>query len=262
MPYADFRNLRLHYELDGPEESRVLVLSHSIGTTTEMWKHVAPDFAKKFRVLNCDTRGHGGSSVPNGPCAIAELGGDVLALLDSLGVERCIFCGLSLGGMIGIWMGIHAPERLEKLVLANTAARIGTQNMWNARIRSVQEEGMASLADAVMERWFTREFRHASPAIVAPVRQMFLDTSPEGYIACCAAIRDADFTTNLRAIRAPTLVVAGRDDPATTPEDARFLAQNISGARYVELETAHLSPIEDPAGFSAAVLEFVSDEEE
>lgn len=260
MPHAEIQNLRQHYELVGPEERRVLVLSHSIGTTTEMWKHVAPTFAKRFRVLNCDTRGHGGSSVPDGPYSIADLGRDVLALLDRLDIGQCIFCGLSLGGMIGIWLGIHAPERLEKLILANTAARIGTRNMWNARIRSVQEGGMAAIADAVMERWFTSAFRQASPAVVAPVRQMFLDTPPNGYVACCEAIRDADFTTDLSAIRTPTLVIAGRDDPATTPDDARFLAQNISGARYVELETAHLSPIENPDGFSGAVQKFISGE--
>ena len=262
MPYADFRNLRMHYELDGLEDGQALVLSHSIGTTTEMWKHVAPDFAKQFRLLNCDTRGHGGSSVPDGPYSIEELGSDVLALLDSHGIERCIFCGLSLGGMIGIWLGIHAPERLEKLILANTAARIGTNESWNARIRTVQQGGMVSIADAVMERWFTRAFRKASSAAVAPVRQMLLDTSPKGYVACCAAIRDADFTANLNAIQTPTLVIAGDSDPATTPADGRLLAQNIPGARYLELETAHLSPIENPAGFSAAVLEFASGEVE
>jgi len=261
MAHAEIQNLRLHYELDGPKHGPVLVLSHSIGTTTEMWKHVAPGFAKQFRVLSYDTRGHGGSGVPDGPYTIAGLGTDVLDLLDSLGIAQCIFCGLSLGGMTGIWLGVHAPERLQKLILANTAARIGTHESWNARISAVQQGGMASIVDGVMERWFRTEFRQTSPKIVAPVRQMFLDTSPKGYVACCAAIRDADLTANLKAIPAPTLVIAGRDDPATTPSDGRFLAQNVSGARYVELETAHLSPIEDPGGFSAAVLRFASDEE-
>ncbi len=261
MPRANIEDLRLHYELEGLENGRVLVLSHSIGTTTEMWKHVAPKFAKHFRVLRYDTRGHGRSSVPDGPYAIADLGKDVLALLDALDARRCIFCGLSLGGMTGIWLGIHAPDRLEKLILANTAARIGTHESWNARVRAVQQGGMASIADAVMERWFTCDFRQDSPALVAPVRQMFLNTSQTGYVACCAAIRDADFTADLHAISIPTLVITGRDDPATPPGDGRFLAENISGARYVELKTAHLSPIEDPDGFSAAVRGFALEQE-
>jgi 3-oxoadipate enol-lactonase len=258
MPRAEFGNLRLHYEIDGPTDGPVLVLSHSIGTTTAMWTHVAPEFARRFRVLNYDTRGHGESNVPEGPYTIADLGSDVLALLDALNIRRCTFCGLSLGGMTGIWLGIHAPDRLHTLILANTAAHIGTQESWNARIRAVQQGGMAAIADAVMERWFTRQFRQNSPGTVAPVRQMFLDTSPKGYVACCAAIRDADFTPDLKAIPIPTLVITGRVDPATTPDDGQVVVQNISGARYVELETAHLSAVENPAGFSAAVLGLAS----
>ncbi len=261
MPHADPGDLRLHYEIDGPLEGPLLVLSHSIGTTTGMWSHVGPKLAKHFRVLGYDTRGHGDSSVPVGPYTIADLGNDVLALLDALDIRRCIFCGLSLGGMTGIWLGIHAPERLEKLILANTAARIGTHESWNARIRAVERGGMALIADAVLERWFTREFRQDSPEIVAPVRKMFLDTPPDGYVACCAAIRDADFTEDVKAISIPALVIAGRDDPATPPGDGRVLARNISGARYMELETAHLSAVENPEGFSAAVHEFALDKE-
>ncbi len=257
MPYADLEHARVHYEIDGPADRRVLVFSHSIGASLRMWDSVLPAFAERFRILRYDTRGHGSSGVPHGPYTIAQLGQDVLQLLDGLDIESSIFCGLSLGGMIGMWLGAHAPQRVEKLVLANTAARIGTRETWNARIESVKQGGMEQMADAVMERWFTPRFRRDSPATVAGALNVFEATSAEGYASCAAAIRDADLGPSLRLIEARSLIIAGAADPATTAAEGRALAQQIRNSSYVELETAHLSAIEDPCGFSAAVLEFL-----
>jgi 3-oxoadipate enol-lactonase len=257
MPYADLEHARLHYEIDGPGDRPVLAFSHSIGASLRMWDGVLPAFDGRFRILRYDTRGHGSSGVPHGPYTIAQLGQDVLQLLDALKIERLNFCGLSLGGMIGMWLGAHAPQRVEKLVLANTAARIGTRETWNARIAAVQQGGMEQIADAVMERWFTARFRQELPGTVASARNVFEATSVEGYTGCAAAIRDADLEPRLRIIEAPTLILTGAVDPATTAAEGRALARQIRNSSFVELETAHLSAIEDPRGFSAAVLGFL-----
>lgn len=257
MPYVDLEHARLHYEIDGPEERPVLVFSHSIGASLRMWDCVLPALAGRFRILRYDTRGHGLSSVPHGPYTIAQLGGDVLLLLDALHIGRANFCGLSLGGMIGMWLGAHAPQRITKLVLANTAARIGTREGWDARIEAVRQGGMEQMADAVMERWFAARFRRESPEKVVSARNAFRTTSVDGYANCAAAIRDADLEPSLRLVEAPTLILTGAVDPATTAAEGRALEQQIHNSCYVELETAHLSAVEDPRGFSAAVLEFL-----
>ena len=223
-----------------------------------MWDAVLPHFIDRFRVLCYDTRGHGASSVPAGPYAIAYLGGDVLELLDALGIRRANFCGLSMGGMIGMWLGINAPERIERLILANTGARIGTERLWNDRIDTVRQGGVAAIADLILERWFTARFRQDSPQTMATVRSMIVTTSRDGYVNCCAAIRDEDLTESVDHIEVPSLILTGAWDPATPPSDGRILEEKIPHADYVELATSHLSAIEDPVGFSGAVLNFLS----
>jgi len=251
--------VRLFHRFDGPADAPVLLLSNSLGTALEMWDPQMPAFAGRFRVLRYDMRGHGRSAVPPGPYSIADLGRDVLALLDSNGIERVRFCGLSMGGMTGMWLGCHAPERLEKLVLCNTSAQLGTPEQWNIRISLVQNEGMKGVAEGVIERWFTPEFRKREPQAVDKVRRMLLETPPAGYAACCAAIRDQDQREAICAVPVPTLVVAGARDPATPPEHSRIIASKIPGARVVELEAAHLSNIEARDRFTASVLEFLAD---
>jgi 3-oxoadipate enol-lactonase len=182
----------------------------------------------------------------------------VLHILDRLNLDRVHFCGLSLGGMTGMWLGMHAPERLLKLVLSNTAARIGTADVWNARIDAVRKGGMKSIAPAVIERWFTPTFRAAAPEVVAKTQRMIEATPPEGYAACCAAIRDMDQRETISFITAPTLVICGAHDPATPPADGQFLAARIRGARCVELSAAHLSNIEAAAQFSLEVTRFLA----
>jgi 3-oxoadipate enol-lactonase len=196
--------------------------------------------------------------VTPGDYTIELLGRDVLALLDSLGLDRVHFCGLSMGGMIGMWLGIHAADRLHRLVLSNTAACIGTKEGWNARIATVRKDGMKLVAAAVVERWYTAEFRASFPEKVARTQRMIENSPPEGYAACCAAIRDMDQRDAVGRIKAPTLVIYGESDPVTPASDAHFLAEQIRGATEVGLDAAHLSNIEQADAFTKAVSEFLS----
>jgi 3-oxoadipate enol-lactonase len=223
-----------------------------------MWEPQMLQLEQHFRILRYDTRGHGRSSVTPSDYTIEQLGGDVLGLLDALGLERVHFCGLSMGGMIGIWLGVHAPERLHRLVLCNTAAGIGTKEMWNARIAVVRKDGMRSVAAAVIERWFTPEFRSAFPQKVAQAQQMLENSPPEGYASSCAAIRDMDQRDAVGRIAVPTLVIHGGKDPVTSTADTQFLINQIPGVASVELNAAHLSNVEQPETFTEAVISFLS----
>ena len=258
MPFVETQNLRIHYVLDGPASAPVLMFSNSLGTTLAMWENQASVFQGKFRVLRYDTRGHGNSSVPSAPCSVEQLGQDVVSLLDALGLEKVHFCGLSIGGMIGMWLGSNAPSRLLSLTLSNTAAKIGTTEMWNTRIETVRKSGMKPIAPGVMERWFTLDFRDKHPAAVAEMQKIVEATSPEGYVACCAAVRDFDFRERLQMIRVPALIISGAHDPATTPSDGRFLSERIANSRYCELNAAHLSNIEDREQFNSALANFLA----
>ena len=256
MSCLEINGARLYYDLEGREEAPVLVLSNSLGTTLDMWAPQMPALLQHFRVLRHDARGHGRSDVTPGPYTIAQLGADVLALMDHLGMARAHFCGLSMGGMIGMWLGTHHAGRLDRLVLCNTAAKIGTPDIWNQRIAKVEAEGMASIVDLVLERWFTAGFRQRAPEQVGVVRQMLLDTVPAGYSANCAAVRDMDQRAGIASIRVPTLVIAGTHDGSTPAADGRAVADAIPGAQYVELDAAHLSNWEQSEQFTQALLNF------
>lgn len=257
MPFVELPDAQIHYMLEGSAEAPLLVFSNSLGTNFSMWDAQAAEFRKTFQILRYDTRGHGQSSVTAGPYSIEQLGKDVLGLLDALHLTRVHFCGLSMGGMIGMWLGVNAPDRLGKLVLCNTAAKIGTQESWGARLKMVRSEGMNEVGSAVVERWFTPTFRAKDPATVAATQRVLAETSPDGYSACCEAIRDFDYLEKLGGIRAPTLVISGAHDPVTTPADGRFLAEHIQGGRFAELNAAHLSNMEDGANFSRQVGTFL-----
>jgi 3-oxoadipate enol-lactonase len=257
MPILESGDARIHYALEGRSESPALVFSNSLGANFSMWDAQVPEFRKKFRVLRYDTRGHGQSSSTPGPYSIEQLAKDVLTLLDALHLDRVHFCGLSMGGMIGMWLGANAAKRLNRLVLSNTGAKIGTTEAWNARIEAVQKNGMKSVASAVVERWFTPAFRPKAPSTIANTLKMLQETNPDGYAACSAAVRDFDFREQLSQIRLPALVIAGAHDPATPPADGRFLAQQIPSAKYVELNAAHLSNIEDQGCFNTELAAFL-----
>lgn len=250
----------LDYTLQGPAGKPVLVLSNSLGTNRHMWDSQVAAFTEHFQVLRYDTRGHGESLVSPGTYSIEQLGGDVLALLDALQLDKVHFCGLSMGGLIGQWLGINAGERLHKLVICNTAAKIGTQDVWNPRIEMVLgqgEQAMVALRDASIARWFTPAFAEANPSETRRVTDMLAATSPQGYAANCAAVRDADFREQLGAIKVPLLVIAGTEDAVTTPADARFIQSQVAGAEYAEFAAAHLSNVEVGAPFGDRVIEFL-----
>jgi len=258
MPFADTETTRLHYRLEGPEDGPVLVLSGSLGTDLAMWEDQLDALSYPRRLLRYDMRGHGQSAVPPGPYTIEMLGRDVLALMDALEIERAAFCGLSIGGMIGQWLGANAGARIERLVLCNTSAHLPPPAAWNGRIETVRAQGMAAVADAVLARWFTQAFAEDAPAEIERIRSMLLATPVEGYAACCAAVRDMDLRESLAAITVPTLVIAGTSDQATPPETNRTIADAIAGAEMIELRAAHLSNIEAAEDFNRTVRGFLA----
>ena len=249
---------RLAYRLDGPEGAPVLVLSNSLGTHLQMWAPQIDAFAGLFRVLRYDSRGHGASDAPPGAYSLDRLGRDVVELLDALRLGRVHFCGLSKGGMVGQWLGMRAPERIGRLVLANTAAYMGPPSGWQQRIETVLRDGMHAITEAVLERWFTPQFRASAPGRVAAVRDMLLTTAPAGYAGCCAAIRDMDLRVTAPLVAVPTLLIAGARDPSTPPATAQELARLLpERPRVVTLDAAHLSNVEQPDAFNRAVLDFL-----
>jgi 3-oxoadipate enol-lactonase len=253
------KRLRMHYQLDGPADAATtVVFSNSLGTHLTLWDPQLAIFAKTFRVLRYDSRGHGQTDVKTGQYSVEELGNDVLALLDALELPRVHFCGLSIGGMTGMWLGVNAPDRLNKLVLCNTAPQIGKAETWNQRIKAVRESGTKSVADQVVERWFTPEFRAKNPAAVAKTKKMIESTSTDGYVGSCAAVRDFDFWSEVAGITSPTLVIAGTHDPSVPLADARKLTQQIKGADLVELPAAHISNVEAAGNFTAEVEAFLN----
>ena len=257
MPFVSVSNSQIYYEMQGPSSAPVLVLSNSLGTNVGLWNPQLLELAREFCILRYDMRGHGQSEVSPAPYSIPQLAQDVLDLLDALNLSTVHFCGLSIGGAIGMALAVRAPKRLGKVILSNTAAKIGTGESWNARIAAVRKGGMTAIADPVLERWFTPDFRQRAPAAIAATRSMLLNTPPEGYIGCCEALRDMDLRDTIAQIRVPTLVIAGTCDSATTPADARFLVNAITGSEYVELQAAHLSNVEAAGQFTASTLRFL-----
>ena len=247
----------LAYATSGPADAPVLLLSHALGATSALWDPQLAPFSSAFRVIRYDTRGHGSSGAPAGEYTIDRLGRDALAVLDAAGAERAHVCGLSLGGLTAMWLAVHAPQRVGRLVLASTAARIGTPDRWSERVRQVRAGGMDAIADAAMPRWFTEDFRRREPETVARHRAMVASCSPVGYTGGCAALRDTDLREAIRRIDAPTLVVSGTADPVTTPDDAIEMCARIPGARMVTFDTAHLPNVEQADRFSGAVREFL-----
>jgi len=256
MPFADCKGIRTHYLLEGLPDKPAIVFSNSLGTTYEMWNEQVAPLLSNFRVLRYDTRGHGASSIPPGDYSVTEMADDLIGVLDAVGINECYFCGLSLGGMIGMHLGVHHPERLKAVVLANTAAKIGTHETWNARIDLVRNEGTAAVADALMQRWFTPEFIAQSPDRVAWATEMFCRTDANGYASACAAVRDMDQRNSVNGIRCPTLVIAGSADPVTPAGAGEELQHAVPGSRFAALRAAHLSNVEQPEAFTTLVKEF------
>lgn len=245
----------VHHVETGAAQAPAVVLINSLGSTLEMWEPQVAPLAVGHRVVRFDLRGHGRSPVPPGPYTLADLGADVVALLDRLGIERASICGLSLGGMVAMWLGAHAPERVDRLALCCTSAALGPPEMWRDRAALVRAEGTAAVADAVVDRWLTPGYAHAHPGERDRLRAMIAATPAEGYASCCAAIEHMDLDGALERIAAPTLVVAGADDPATPPDHGARIAARIPGARMaVVADAAHLANVQQPGEITALLL--------
>jgi len=257
MPVIDADGCPIHVEVAGPQHAPVLMLSNSLGTTLHMWDDQVLPLTQHFRLVRYDRRGHGKSGVPKGPYTMERLGRDVLAILDALELNRINWCGLSMGGMVGQWLAANAPGRIERLVITNTSSYFPDKAAWNERLKLVRERGIAAFAGPNMERWFTKGFRERSPEVVARTKEMFAATPLEGYIACGEAVRDMDHRELLPKIKAPTLVIAGKHDPATPLEANEYIKNHIPGAKLIVLDAAHLSNIEQPDAYADAVLEFL-----
>ena len=258
MAVVEITSGACYYRLEGADGKPVLVLSHSLGMDHGMWDAQVAALGPHFRTLRYDTRGHGASASPAGDYTIGQLADDVLAVTSALGIERFAFCGLSLGGMIGQWLARHHPDRISHLILANTSPRVADPGAMEARRRSVLADGMHAVAETALGRFFSPDRLAQNPPVVADARRTLLATNPVGYAGCCAAIRDMDQRAGLAAIHTPTLVIGGDLDVSMPWQDhGAVLVSSIEGARAVRLPTAHLSNLEQPRSFAAALTRFV-----
>ncbi|MGN6572321.1 MAG: 3-oxoadipate enol-lactonase [Pseudolabrys sp.] len=248
----------INVEVTGRDDAPPLMLSNSLGTDLHMWDDQAAEFAKHFRLIRYDRRGHGKSGAPKGPYSFHRFGRDILGVLDGLGIKKTNWCGLSMGGMDGQWLGANAPDRVGKLVLANTNFYYADKAPWADRIKFVREKGLEALVAPNMERWFTKGFRDRAPEAIARMTKMFVGSNREGYVGCVEAIRDMDFRASNPTIKAPTLVIVGAQDPATPPVAGETIAKAIPGAKLVSLDAAHISNVEQPQAFTKAVLDFLT----
>jgi 3-oxoadipate enol-lactonase / 4-carboxymuconolactone decarboxylase len=259
MPTINANGVELFYDLTGPEDAPVVVFSTSVGATLEMWDPQVRALGDRFRLLRYDTRGHGRSEVVDRPTSIEELADDLAGLLDALGIAKAHLVGLSLGGMTGQALALRHPDKLESLVLLATSAYLPPAEAWTERAATVRSKGMATIADTVMSRWFTRAFRERAPAIVAAIRERFVANDANGYAICCEAIRDMDLRPAIGAIRTPTLILAGADDPATPVAMMEDIRARISDAEMIIVpRTAHLLNIERPEIVNAHLAAFLA----
>jgi len=256
---VDVDNCLIRVAVDGPDKAPCLMLSNSLGCDLTMWNPQLAAFSKQLRVIRYDSRGHGKSEAPQGPYSMERLGRDAVAVLDHLGIDKTTWCGLSMGGMVGQWLGANAPSRIDKLILSNTTCYYADKQHWTSRIDFVRSHGIQPIAASSMERWFSSGFREREPATVALATKMLTATNSEGYVACCAAIRDMDHRALLSNIKAPTLIIAGLLDAATPLGMHEFIRSQIAAAKLTTLNAAHLSNIEQPEAYTDAVLQFLRD---
>jgi 3-oxoadipate enol-lactonase len=246
-------------EVTGPANAPVLMLSSSLGTTKHMWDPQMAAFAAKYRVVRYDRRGHGRSGVTKGPYSMEMLARDAIAIMDGLKLDKVNWLGLSMGGMEGMWLGANAGNRIDRLILSNTATHYADKSMWHARIDAVSKsQSVATIADMVINAWLTKDFQSAQPDVTARMKEMMIATPVEGYLGCCAAVRDMDHREIIRSITAPTLIIAGSKDPATNVAAAEFIRDRIPGSKLAILDAAHIANVEQPEAYAKEVLGFLS----
>lgn len=252
--------IKVNCELAGPAGAPVVALSHSLASSRRMWKPQLPSLTTKYRVLNMDTRGHGGTEAPDGPYSLDMLADDALGVLDALEIDQVHWVGLSMGGMIGQNLGLRAPDRLASLTLSNTTSRVPAEAkpMWDERIATARNDGMAALAEPTLERWFTPSYFNENGDGVALIRSEILSTPVAGYVGCCQAISTLDYTDRLGEIKTPTLVIAGEDDPSTTVEAAETIKNGIADAQLAVIGDArHIANVEQAAIYTETLMGFL-----
>lgn len=257
MPMIESNGAKFNVEVTGDEGKPALMLSNSLGTNFHMWDDQMAEWSKHFRIIRYDRRGHGGSDVTPGPYTMEQLGKDVIGILDALKVQKTNWCGVSMGGMVGQWLGANAPERFIKMVYSFNTSYYADKAPWNDRIKLVQEKGLAHIAGGNMERWFTGPFREKNPETMARMTKMFTDTKLEGYTACGAAVRDMDHRALLPKIKVPVLIIAGKEDKACTIEAAEFMKSQIPTAKLHVMNTAHIGNVELADEYTKVVLDFL-----
>jgi 3-oxoadipate enol-lactonase len=258
MAVVEKDGVSIFYTVDGPDSGPVLVLSNSLGTTHKMWDAQIPALSKTYRVIRYDRRGHGQSSSPPSPYSLEDLGNEALAVIDAVGAKSVLWCGLSMGGMTGLWLAANHPDHIKKLIVASSATFMPPPELWNGRIKTAQDKGMEVLAAPTMQRWFTADFIRSSQDKVAGIREQFLQTTVDGFAGCAAAMRDMDLRETVKTIRAPTLVIVGADDQGTTPAEAGIIVNRVPNARGVILKGSHIVNVEAPEAFTKEVLEFLA----
>lgn len=254
MTFFQHQDLEIHYETFGDPKQPSLVFSNSLGTNYGMWQKQINALKKSFYLICYDTRGHGHSSTPDGAYQLSQLGEDVIALLNHLGIRKAFFCGISMGGLIGQWLAIHHPERFEKILIANTAAKIGTASAWHERANLVRQQGLKPIADSAANRWFTPEFIENHCNLISTLRNDLAIGSAAGYANCCEALAQTDLRTDIENITLPVIIIAGQQDPVTTVDDAQFMHQRIAQSQLFELNASHISNIEQADQFNDIIM--------
>ncbi len=257
MPMIDADGCPIHVAIDGRDSGPTVILSNSLGATVKMWEPQLAALTSQFRVIRYDRRGHGKSGTA-GPYSFERFGRDVIAILDALNIHTAHWCGLSMGGMVGQWLGANASDRFDRIVLANTTSQMADPTRFHDRIKAVTENGLASIADAAMASWFTEDFRERESAVVQEIRRMFVATPVAGYVGCCEALIRLDQRDLLPKISRPVLIIAGRHDTGTTVEQAEFMRKAIPKASMTLLDAAHLSNVEQPYAFNDALIGFLT----
>lgn len=249
--------VNLYYQCSGEAKNPALIFSNSLGTQQSMWQPQIEALSKHFYVITYDTRGHGQSDKPAGPYTLTRLGQDVLCILGALNIKNANFCGISMGGLTGLWLAIYAPERFSRIAVANTAAKIGERDAWLARAAMVREQGMQALAQSAPERWFTEGFISQHSALIDSMVNDLAQADAAGYAACCEALAEADLRAQIGDIKLPLLVVAGDADPVTTVADAKAIVADCANAQLKTLHASHISNLEQPQAFSQALSRFL-----
>ncbi|MBU3611035.1 3-oxoadipate enol-lactonase [Polynucleobacter wuianus] len=257
MSIAHINGIDVFYLTEGDPHKPALIFSNSLGTDHSMWDGQMEKLRRDFYIIRYDTRGHGLTSAPKGPYTIAQLASDVLGLLDHLSIDKASYCGISMGGLIGQWLAINSPERIEALVIANTAPKIGNEQAWNDRAALVRKDGLSGIAESAPSRWFTPEFYGSSPSSVNELLVTLKNMSPEGYASCCEALACEDLSGSISKIRIPTLIIAGGKDPVTTLGDANEMKSQITHSEFVELPASHISNIEAELEFNNSLGNFL-----